>query len=54
VVGVDADFVNIGSPADLDFAIEGLPSNATVQIVVSAVNEGGESEKSAVVTIQTA
>ena len=51
--GVDDEFIAKGSPSDLDFAIEGLPSNSTIQIAVSAVNNGGESGKSTVVTVQT-
>ncbi len=43
VIGVGADYVHIGSPGDLDFTIEGLPANAHVEVMVSAVNSGGES-----------
>ncbi len=51
VLGVDEDFVAVGSPADLDFTIENLPANATVEIQISAVNTGGESQRTASVTI---
>ena len=54
VVGVDEEAVAIGSPSDLDFTIEGLPTNSTIEITVSAVNNGGESGKSIVVTVHTA
>jgi len=53
VTGVDEDFVNIGSPADLDFTMETLPSNATVEIAISAVNNGGESARSQTVSVVT-
>jgi hypothetical protein len=53
VTGVDEEFVAAGSPADIDFTLEGLPSNATIEIAVSAVNNGGESARSQVVTLVT-
>ncbi|MDB6028775.1 MAG: hypothetical protein JWM68_4998 [Verrucomicrobiales bacterium] len=53
VVGVDAEFILVGSPADLDFTLENLPANAHVEIVVSAVNNGGEGQRSGVVTLVT-
>ncbi|MDB6025154.1 MAG: hypothetical protein JWM68_1377 [Verrucomicrobiales bacterium] len=53
VVGVDADFVLVGSPADLDFNLENLPANAHVEIVVTAVNSGGEGQRSETVTLVT-
>ncbi|MBA4148283.1 MAG: fibronectin type III domain-containing protein [Verrucomicrobia bacterium] len=53
VIGVDADFVFVGNPADLDFTIEGLPGNSQVEVLVSAVNNGGESQKSTLVLVQT-
>ncbi len=53
VQGVDEDYVLVGSPADLDFTIEDLPSNKQIDIVVSAVNNGGEGERSEAVTITT-
>jgi hypothetical protein len=43
VLGVDEEFVPVGSPADVDFTVEELPSNAEIEIAVSAVNNGGES-----------
>ncbi|MBA4147542.1 MAG: fibronectin type III domain-containing protein [Verrucomicrobia bacterium] len=53
VIGVDADYVSVGSPADLDFTIEGLPGNSQVEVVVSAVNNGGQSAWSTAVLVQT-
>lgn len=53
VVGVDTEFVAVGIPADLDFTLEGLPSNKDVELVVSAVNNGGESEQSVIATVKT-
>ena len=53
VVGVDEELVAVGSPADLDFTIEALPANATIELAVSAVNNGGESQPSEVVRIVT-
>ncbi len=53
VIGADEEAVAVGSPADLDFTIEGLPTNATVEIQISAVNNGGESQRSEAVTIVT-
>ncbi len=51
--GAEGDYTAVGSPADLDFTIENLPANATIDIVVTAVNNGGESAVSEVVTITT-
>ncbi|MDB6027772.1 MAG: hypothetical protein JWM68_3995 [Verrucomicrobiales bacterium] len=53
VLGVDAEYRAIGSPADLDFTIENLPANATVDVVVTAVNNGGEGARSEVIRIVT-
>ncbi|MDB6029305.1 MAG: hypothetical protein JWM68_5528 [Verrucomicrobiales bacterium] len=53
VLGVDAEPVAVGSPADVDFTMENLPANATIEIYVSAVNNGGESQLSEKVTITT-
>ncbi len=51
VVGVDEKAIPVGSPADLDFALENLPVGAQVEISVSAVNNGGESARSEVVVV---
>lgn len=53
VVGVDAEFVLVGSPADVDFTLENLPAAASVEIVVTAVNNGGESAYSEKATLVT-
>jgi hypothetical protein len=53
VHGSPNDYVAMGSPADLDFTLENLPAASTVDIVVSAVNNGGESQFSEVITITT-
>jgi fibronectin type 3 domain-containing protein len=52
-LGVDEQFVAVRSTGDRDITIEGLPHNATIEIAVSAVNNGGESARSAVVTLVT-
>ncbi len=51
VTGLDEQFVAVGSPADLDFTIEGLPAGATVEIQITAVNNGGESARTEAVTV---
>ncbi|MDB6026033.1 MAG: hypothetical protein JWM68_2256, partial [Verrucomicrobiales bacterium] len=53
VIGVDAEPVAVGSPADLDFTLENLPAASTVEIYISAVNNGGESQLSEKVTLVT-
>jgi len=53
VHGIEGGYAAVGSPADLDFTIENLPANATIDIVVTAVNNGGESPVSDVITITT-
>ncbi len=53
VVGVDEGFIPVGSPADLDFIMEGLPGNSDVEIAVSAVNASGESALSVVTLVTT-
>ena len=53
VHGVDDDYVSVGSAADLDFDVSSLPANSTVELAVSAVNDGGESQLSAAVTVTT-
>jgi hypothetical protein len=53
VHGVETEYVAVGSPADLDFTIENLPTNAQIDIVVMAVNDGGEGALSEVITITT-
>lgn len=53
VNGVDTEYVSAGSPADLDFTLENLPANSTIEVVVAAVNSGGESAVSEKITIVT-
>jgi hypothetical protein len=53
VVGVDEELIAVGTPGDLDFTIEGLPANKTVEIAVSAVNNGGESVKTEIISVLT-
>ena len=53
VKDIDAEPMVIGSPTDTDFMLEELPPKSTVEIFLSAVNSGGESELSAPVTIVT-
>ena len=53
VLGVDGDYRAVGSPADLDFTIENLPANATVDIIVTAVNNGGEGARPEPIRIVT-
>ncbi|MFN7139067.1 MAG: hypothetical protein ACK4UN_07000 [Limisphaerales bacterium] len=53
IVGVDVDLEPVGNPGDLDYTMEGLPSNALIEVAISAVNNGGESAKSTVVPVQT-
>ncbi|MFN7137992.1 MAG: fibronectin type III domain-containing protein [Limisphaerales bacterium] len=53
IAGVDTDFFNVKSPADVDLTLEGLPGNSLVEIAVSAVNAAGESNRSLVASAQT-
>ncbi len=53
VIGVDAEAVPVGSPADLDYTIENLPAGSQVEVSLSAVNNGGESARSEVVVVTT-
>ena len=53
VNGVDQELRAVGSRNVTDFTIEGLPANSTIEVAVSAVNNGGESLTSQVVTVVT-
>jgi hypothetical protein len=53
VHGAEGDYTAAGSPADLDFTIENLPANSQIDIVITAVNTGGASPVSEVITITT-
>lgn len=51
--GAEGDYAAVGSPADLDFTLENLPANSQVDVAISAVNSGGESQLSDPITITT-
>jgi hypothetical protein len=51
--GTTGDYIAAGSPADLDFTIENLPVASAIDIVITAVNTGGESPLSEIMTITT-
>lgn len=53
VVNSESELASVGSPADLDYIIDGLPGNSIIEIAVSAKNDGGESPLSEVITIST-
>jgi hypothetical protein len=53
IVGVDADWVLVESRTHLDITMENLPAGAMIEIAVSAMNNGGESAKSTIVTVTT-
>ncbi len=53
-MGVDADFVVAGSPADSDFLIEGVGDGVTLRVKVSAVSGSLEGPASAVTEITVA
>jgi hypothetical protein len=53
IIGVGTEFAVAGTPADLDMILESLPSNATVELALSALNNGGESARSEVIAVQT-
>ncbi len=52
IIGVDTEPKPIGSPMDPNFTIEDLQRGVTVEISVSAVNDGGESALSEPVTVK--
>ncbi len=51
VIGVDQEAIPVGSPTDVDFMIETMPSASQVEVSVSAINNGGESARSEVVVV---
>jgi len=53
VHGVDAEPRAIASPSDPDFMMEDLAPQTTMEVQISAVNNGGESPRSAPVTFST-
>jgi hypothetical protein len=52
--GVDTEFLLKDTAEDLKSMIEGLPANTKVEIAVSAINNGGESARTTVVSVTTA
>ena len=53
VKDVDQNWVPVGSSTDPNFMMEGLPANSAIEVAVSAVSDGGESQRSVPITIQT-
>jgi hypothetical protein len=53
VVGIDNPWIAVGSTSDEDMTVHELPANARIEIAVSAVNSGGESQKSTVLAFNT-
>ena len=53
VFGVDAEMVAVETRDELDVSLEGLPSGKTIQFAITAVNSGGESLLSEMVSIVT-
>lgn len=53
VHGTEGENIAAGLPADLDFTIENLPANSLIDIIVTAVNSGGESATSNAPTFPT-
>ena len=51
--GSTEDYTAMGSPADLDFTLENLPTASELDIAISSVNDGGESALSEPVKITT-
>jgi hypothetical protein len=48
-VGIDADFVNIADPQDLEYTIKDLTAGTLIKVKVVPANEGGEGPASPVV-----
>ena len=53
VVGIDPEIVLVETREELDFLMDGLPPGATIQLAITAVNNGGESQLSETVSIAT-
>jgi hypothetical protein len=51
VINVDPDYVAIATTSDPNFNLEALPPAATVDVVIAAVNNGGEGQPSDKVTL---
>ncbi|MBA4147528.1 MAG: fibronectin type III domain-containing protein [Verrucomicrobia bacterium] len=54
IVGVDEEALPAGNSTDNNFTFENLAPNTQFEVAVSALNNGGESARSAVVVFQTA
>lgn len=54
IVGVDVDFISVATVTDSDATLTGLPTAATVNIQVTAVNNAGESMPSTAVSVVVA
>ncbi len=46
VVGVDADFINVMTVTDSEAMLQDLPTGATVNVRITAVNDAGQSQPS--------
>ena len=53
VVGVDEKLVEVANMTETSFAFTDLPGNSQVEVAIVAVNTGGESPMSQVITITT-
>ncbi|MDB6026048.1 MAG: hypothetical protein JWM68_2271, partial [Verrucomicrobiales bacterium] len=53
IVGIDSEPVNVGASYDPDFVLAALPPQAEIEIAIRALNEGGESGLSEMVTVKT-
>lgn len=53
VVGTDDELVFMANTTDLEFLMELVPGNSQVEVALSAVNDGGESVMSTIVTVLT-
>ena len=51
--GAETEYVAVASPADPNVTLENLPSSTTLDFVVTALNDGGESQYSEVITVTT-
>ena len=49
IKGQHEEAVSVGSRNDLDFAFENLPTDVEVELGISAVNSGGESQRATIV-----
>jgi hypothetical protein len=40
-VGIDAEFVNVADPKDLEYTLKGLTAGSTIEVYVVPMNDGG-------------